>query len=348
MINQLLRISATQAASATSSSSASSKRVGKISQQIRAAQVLLDAFGASKTATTGNATRQGRILELHFTQDGATTSILTGAKILTFGFDRSRLTSPLGKEERSFHVFYQFLAGASHKEHTAFELLDDPSEYDLLASSGCYRIGPDHGTSAASDEIAFEDLKAAFNTLGFKSKHTEMIYKVLSATLLLGNVKFTSISDNAENKQESVAISPESSTIFTSICTLLGLQEEDLERALVNKTTYIRKEVVCALLSNQDAIKQRDSLMCGLYAILFSYIVESINHRLFPGDDVIKKMQRDEGGNSIVVLDIPGFQTKSPNGGSLGASGYGSEPNLKRNTLIQAFGEDGFDQFLIN
>jgi chitin synthase len=88
--------------------------------------------------------------------------------------------------------------------------------------------------------------------------------------------------------------------------------------------------------------------MAALYAILFSYIVETINHRLYPGDEAIKKLQRENGGASIVMLDVPGFQTKSPNGGLIGAATRDSSGSMRRNTLIQAYGEDGYDQFVTN
>ena len=341
---QLLKIASSQADSSSSASAA--KLVPKLSEQVKAAQTLLDAFGSAKTAITGNATRQGRVLELHFKSEGSLKSILSGAKVLTFGFDHSRLQAPLRKDERSFHVFYWLLAGTTPQEQREYKLLQEPSEYELLASSACYRLPADQSTT---DEFSFNGLKAAFTTLGFKPRHIEMIYKLLSAILLLGNVHFSDGVQDSLTRQDSVTISPESRPAFSNICTLLGLQEDDLERALVNKTTYIRKEVVCALLTNERAIKQRDSLMSALYAILFSYMVESINHRLFPGDEAIRKMQRVNDGNSIVLLDMPGFQTNSATGGlASGAATRDSDGSFWRKSLIQAYGEDGFEHFLAN
>jgi chitin synthase len=317
--------------------------VTRLAEQIKASHTLLDAFGAAKTATTASATRQGRLFELHYSREDSITSILSGAKVLTWGFDRSRLCAPLGKEERSFHIFYQFLAGASAQERESYHLLEDPSEYDLLASSGTYRLP----AGATDDGTAFNELREAFSTLGFKPKHVELIYKLLSTILLLGNVTFAATADQTD----SLAVSPESRPAFEHVAEMLGLPMNELERALVNKTTYIRKEVVCALLTEEGAHKQRDSLMCSLYAILFSYIVESANHRLFPGDEAVKKLQRDNGGTSIVLLDLPGFQMKSPSGGMTGdlAGNRGSSVgSIRRSTLIQAYGEDGYEQFGIN
>jgi chitin synthase len=168
-----------------------------------------------------------------------------------------------------------------------------------------------------------------------------MIYKILSAVLLLGNVNFSS---GIGEEEDSMSVSHETREEFDTVAHLLGVPAEDLERGLVNKTSYIRKEVVTTVLKEEGAIKQRDSLMCSLYAILFSYIVESANHRLYPGDEAIKELQRDREGASIVMIDIPGFQTKSPSGALL----EDGSNNSRRATLIQAYGEDGYEEFIIN
>lgn len=355
VISQLLRIAQTQAqTSVSSSAAAAAKRVPKLCEQIRATQTLISAFTCAKTASNCHATRTGKVTELHYINpsDDSTASILSGAKILTFGLDKSRLYAPLGKDERSFHVFYQFLSGASAKDKVEYRLLADLSEYDLLASSGCYKLSPsnDAGQQATSDEIAYADLRAALDILGFKAKHVEMIFKLLSAILLLGNVRFNSSDLIADADQESTSVSHESVQVFHDACGLLGLAPDDLERALVNKTTYVKKEVICTLLTEEGAIKQRDSLMSSLYAILCSYVIESANHRIYPGDDQIKKTQRDSAtaATSIVMLDLPGFQTKSPNGGLADQYSANSGSGVRRSTLIDAYGKDGYEQFMVN
>lgn len=117
-INQILRLST------------HSKREGKVADQIKALGSLLDSFGNSKTLMNPNASRHSRYIELHFNDRGR----INSAKVLTYGLDKSRLTH-LSNEERSYHVFYQFLAGATSSERDTFNL-EDPSDYALLASSG--------------------------------------------------------------------------------------------------------------------------------------------------------------------------------------------------------------------
>ena len=128
-----------------------------------------------------NASRHGRYLELHFNGRGR----IQSGKILTYNLEKSRLNR-LAYEERSYHVFYQFLAGATPDERDRFNL-EDPSDYALLASSGCYRLpaGP-----FSDDATAMEELRASFKTLGFKPKNVSSIFSLLVAILLLGNVQF--------------------------------------------------------------------------------------------------------------------------------------------------------------
>ncbi|KAI0041161.1 hypothetical protein FA95DRAFT_1611229 [Auriscalpium vulgare] len=85
-VNQVLRLSA------------HSKREAKLAVQVRALTPLLDSFGNAKTLMNPNASRHGRYFELHFNDRGP----LSGAKVLTYGLDKSRLNR-LTQEERTYH-----------------------------------------------------------------------------------------------------------------------------------------------------------------------------------------------------------------------------------------------------
>ena len=99
--------------------SSRSKRETRTAEQIKALFTLLDSFGNAKTLVNGNASRHGRYLELHFNERGR----IASAKVLTYGLDKSRLTR-LAHEERTYHVFYQFLAGASSEERDRLNIED--------------------------------------------------------------------------------------------------------------------------------------------------------------------------------------------------------------------------------
>jgi len=307
-MNQILRLSA------------HSKKEIKLTEQIKALHTVLDSFGNAKTLMSPNASRHSRYFELHFNDNGR----ISAAKVLTYGLDKSRLNK-LTHEERSYHVFYQFLAGATPAERDAFNL-EDPSDYALLASSGCYRLpsGP-----FSDDSIAMADLRAAMRTLGFKLKHMTSIFSLIVAILLLGNIEF------AEGDAHDVSAYVANLHVLDQVSRLLGVPAEELGAILTNKTSYVRKELFTVLLSKDQSAKQRDRFVKDLYAILFAFITETCNHRLAPSaSDPLSPTQ-------IVLLDQPGYQTRGP-AGTTSMSLSGNQP------LISAYGQNTFDEFCVN
>ncbi|KIJ68042.1 glycosyltransferase family 2 protein [Hydnomerulius pinastri MD-312] len=303
LVDQILRLSA------------HSKREAKIVEQIKAFSLLLESFGNAKTPTNPNASRHTRYTELHFSDRGR----ITAAKVLAFGLDKSRLTQ-LSHEERSYHVFYQLLAGATPVERDLLAL-EGPSDYALLASSGCYRLpaGP-----FSDDGIAMDDLRDALKTLGFKAKHVSSIFSVLAAILLLGNVEF------GEADAQDVSAYVLNMPVLQQAAKLLGVSAEELGETLTYKTSYVRKELYTVLLNVKQSAAQRDQLVQDLYAILFSFIVETANYKLAP-----VAQTPSCSATQIVLLDQAGFQTKAPS-----VTGAASP-------LISAH-RNGFDEFCIN
>lgn len=308
LVNQLLRFST------------HSKRESKIADQIRALGPLLDSFGNAKTITNPNASRHGRYLQLFFNNRGR----IAAAKVLTYGLDKSRLNH-LSHEERTYHVFYQLLAGATPQERDSWAL-EDISDYSLLASSGCYRLpaGP-----FSDDSIAYGDLRAALRVLGFKPKNISSMFSLLVTILILGNLEF--LEADAKDVSAYIANMP----VLEHAARLLGVPAEDLTQALTNKTSYVRKDLYTVLLSAEQSAAQRNKFVRDLYAILFAYVVESINHRLAPSPE------EPTPQNQITILDQAGFQTRGPTSAASMAFSGGAP-------LISAFGHNGFEEFCIN
>ncbi|KAG8937086.1 hypothetical protein FRC02_006286 [Tulasnella sp. 418] len=318
LTNQLLRLST------------HSKRDAKVAEQIKALHTLLDSFGQAKTALNPSASRHNRYLELQFSDRGR----IAGAKTLLFGLDKSRLIR-LGHEERSFHIFYQLIAGAYPEERDQF-YLEDPSEYALLASSGCYRLpaGP-----FSDDSVAMEEVRAAFKLLGFKSKNVASIFNLLVVILLLGNIQFYDVV--ATNKDQPARITnPE---VLERAAHHLSISAEDLAQALVNKTNYVRKELYTVFLTAEACRTQLNHLIADLYAILFSYIVEMANAKLDASPSAASESGQEapppQPLNHIVLFDSPGFYSRTSSGS---VSSLGQAP------LISAQGQNSFEEFSVN
>ncbi|CAH7686592.1 chitin synthase-domain-containing protein [Phakopsora pachyrhizi] len=339
LTNQLIKLSHLNPNSPSPRASAQPQSK-KLSQQLPHLFSLLSSFSQAQSAQNPNGSRLSTLLEIHFDD----LCQLAGAKLLVFGLDRNRLRiSPKAPRDRAFDVFYQLLAGISTypQELNLPVARSDPSFYSILSSSS--------QSTSEQDSIGFEDLKIAFKNLGFKAKHVQSIYRVLLAILLMGNLEFE-INPSRDYQDQSAFIT--NSDILETVSQLLGLEQEALAQTLTNKVSYIRKETLTAFLRPDQARGQRDDFTNGLYGILVAYVIETANHKLFPGDGFIAELQ-SQGGSSILQFDSPGPQGKSEQIADSGLSKRQSTlggGNRSSTLLDQAgsFGASGYQEFCIN
>ena len=155
------------------------------------------------------------------------------------------------------------------------------------------------------------------------------MFSLLVAILILGNLEFL----EADAKDVSAYIA--NAHVLDHAARLLGVPAEDLTQALTNKTSYVRKELYTVLLSAEQSAVQRNKFVRDLYAILFAYVVESINHRLAPSSEDPTPQ------NQITIFDQAGFQTRGSTGPASMAFSGGAP-------LISAYGHNRFEEFCIN
>ena len=82
-------------------------RLGLLERQILQANPILEAFGNAQTQRNNNSSRFGKFIRITFAPDGS----IAGANIDWYLLEKSRVVVR-NEAERSFHVFYQLLAGA--------------------------------------------------------------------------------------------------------------------------------------------------------------------------------------------------------------------------------------------
>jgi myosin heavy chain 9/10/11/14 len=81
-------------------------RLGLLERQILQANPILEAFGNAQTQRNNNSSRFGKFVRIMFAPDGS----IAGANIDWYLLEKSRVVVR-NEGERSFHVFYQLMAG---------------------------------------------------------------------------------------------------------------------------------------------------------------------------------------------------------------------------------------------
>ncbi|CAG8504297.1 3540_t:CDS:2 [Ambispora gerdemannii] len=266
--------------------SANQKKKSRVQTQVPSSEFILESFGNAKTLQNNNASRFGKYTELQFNERGR----LIGAKTLDYLLDKNRVAN-VSSSEKNFHVFYYFLAGATHDEKAHLHLTE-PSQYRYLNVNK-----PIKGSSSV-DTNNFSELKQALKSLGFHTKHVAEMFKLLAAILHLGNLQFT----QDQNKHQDAAF-VKNVDLLDLVADFLGVETRALETVLTYKTKLIKKEMCSIFLDPENAGIQRDDLAKALYSLLFSWIVEYIN----------TKLCHDDFASFIGIVDLLGFQNLSTN-----------------------------------
>jgi myosin-1 len=272
--------------------STSSKEIDLIKRQLLSSNPLLEAFGNAKTLRNDNSSRFGKYMEILFLPNGAP----VGGTIQNYLLEKSRVVQ-CAPGERSFHIFYQMLAGLSDAELQSLCLKRDPSAYYYLKRSGCYQV------DGVQDALEFKVVLGALKILSFPEDKIQDLWKILAAILHLGNVNFAEDpADLTETGQVSCHVAnPEEVEI---VANLLQCDRGFLSRALTYRSIATgagrRQSVICVPLDVSQAIFTRDALAKALYDRIFNWIVAHINS--------VFRVEKPEEKLSIGLLDIYGFE----------------------------------------
>jgi len=239
---------------------------------------MLEAFGNAKTNKNNNSSRFGKFIRLQFNNSG----LVSGASLQVYLLEKSRVCHQ-GKGERSFHIFYQLLAGANNEEKTAF-LLQAPEKFNYLNHSGAITV------NGLNDVKEFEHTKVAMEVCGITKDEQATIFRIIAAILHLGNIAF------AKGMGEGSAINEKQAV--ESAAKLLNVNPQQLEEALCKPRIKAANELVKTHLTVEKASYSRDALTKTIYQRLFLWVVKRAN-----------KILNQERANSFIgILDIAGFE----------------------------------------
>ncbi|CCF58329.1 hypothetical protein KAFR_0E01750 [Kazachstania africana CBS 2517] len=255
------------------------EKVEGFEMKILQSNPILESFGNSQTVRNNNSSRFGKFIKIEFDERGK----INGAHIEWYLLEKSRVVNQ-HKEERNYHIFYEFLNGLSENElHSKYKLPSNSiSDYKYLSASN-------HIIPGVNDKANFDELLKAFSTVGFSQGEVEDILKIISITLHIGNVEFVS------EKTEQAAFKNDT----TDLTELLGIENSEFNTAILKPKSKAGKEWVSQSKNATQARFILNSLSRTLYELLFSHIVERINKSLDHGSMT---------ANYIGLLDIAGFE----------------------------------------
>lgn len=253
---------------------------GELEQQLLKANPILEAFGNAKTVKNDNSSRFGKFIRINFDASG----YIAGANIETYLLEKARIIRQQ-PDERTFHIFYQLLMGAS-KEYKSEFILEDPKNYAFMSKGGVKVPGID-------DVEEFQATIASMKVMGMTDEDMGSVFKVISAALLFGNMEFK------QERNSDQATLPDNTTA-QKVAHLLGIQVTDLTKAFLKPRIKVGRDYVTKAQTKEQVEFAVEAIAKATYERLFKWIVTRINRSL----DRTKR----QGASFIGILDIAGFE----------------------------------------
>ncbi|KAK7890347.1 class II myosin [Exophiala xenobiotica] len=263
------------------------KQLSNLSQQILRANPILESFGNAQTVRNNNSSRFGKFIRIQFTRSGQ----IAGAFIDWYLLEKSRVVK-VSQQERSYHIFYQLLAGADQRTRDA--LLISGMDVENFAY---IRAGNDT-ISGVSDRDEWNTLIEAFHIMNVSEKEQMAIFRTIAAILHLGNVAVRQESRAADQ----ASLTPEAKASVDKACRLLGVQTEPFIKGLLHPKVKAGREWVEKVQTPDQVRLALDALAKGIYERGFGDLVNKINTQLD------RSGVSSEDSHFIGVLDIAGFE----------------------------------------
>ncbi len=258
--------------------------IQEIKDMVLATNPLLESFGNAKTLRNNNSSRFGKYLEIQFNRQGEP----VGANINNYLLEKTRVVSQI-KDERNFHIFYQFTKAAT-QDHRASFGVQQPNTYAYTSKSKCYDV------PGIDDVAEYQDTLNAMRVIGMSQQEQDQVFRMLSAVLWIGNIGFR------EDEQGNAAVQDQS--VIDFVAYLLEVEAAHVNKAVTSRIIETshgarRGSVYDSPMNIAQATSVRDALAKAIYNNMFDWIVQRVNQAL---------LARGTTAHSIGILDIYGFE----------------------------------------
>ena len=157
------------------------------------------------------------------------------------------------------------------------------------------------------DKADFSRLTSGLLSVGINMIQQDLIFRVLSAILYLGNVTFEAM-EGASGETAEI----EDPKVIARIAELLGVQKRQVEAILKTRSLDMAAEGGRTTsyripLDVKQAVYARDAVAKSIYDTIFHWIISQIRHSL-------QSDEKTPPSNYIGVLDIFGFESFEQNG----------------------------------
>lgn len=189
------------------------------------------------------------------------------------------------KDERTFHIFYQLLRGASQKDRVEY-LLDDMKTYSYLSNT--------YVPVSGIDEVEeYNNTIKAMHIMGMSNDDIISIVKTVSGVLQMGNLSFK------QERSNDQATLPDN-TVAQKVCHLFGLNVTDFTRSLLKPKLKVGRDFVTKAQNKEQVEFAVEAIAKAIYERMFKWIVQRINKSL--------DRSKRQGASFIGILDIAGFE----------------------------------------
>lgn len=278
-----------------------------IVQRVLDSNPLLEAFGNAKTVRNDNSSRFGKFIQLQFDAEDPThaafagksipSAILAGSKSEVYLLEKSRVVTH-EDEERTYHIFYQILAAPEEEKAKIWSELEnkDNDDFVYVGNTDTNKI------EGLTDTERFKKTVDALALVGVKDDGLMDLMRAICIVLQLGNLTF----DDDPNNDENAIIS--SSEELESLANLMGIDVNDVEKALTERTVTARNEVFKVPLNVVKAKDSCDAFAKEIYSNTFDWLVKTINDATIAENNYDARSSQTDF-RMIGLLDIFGFES---------------------------------------